>query len=375
MEKYAAELYAIKEYTGNRFGRAAHFLHTDTGVFPAGNRLFIRSVSHLYCIGDPAEPYCGRLRPAGVAVLDDPQPENLPAIVGRLSDQDRSIRLAAACALRRMGPAAAPAADALTDMFLSDAQAEAGYLGLRALGPAAAAGVERLIAYGRQDDAHRQQAITMLAGIGAAAVAAAEKLIDSQEDYAYGLAILKAVQGADDAKAVALVRALQNPMAKDVVQARDNVAELLKALGPRGGAAIPVLRALPPDKADWKWSLRHIGILAAIDPDLAAERMPEILAACPRPKGWRSHVAAYEILRKLGGRAKEALPELRADSAGGPQRQTAARADSRSARRVASRHTGQPARFRKTRDQVAGRGGSGRQSARGRSGLARLPWP
>jgi hypothetical protein len=26
-------------------------------MVPAGNRLFLRSVGHLYCIGDPAAPY------------------------------------------------------------------------------------------------------------------------------------------------------------------------------------------------------------------------------------------------------------------------------------------------------------------------------
>ncbi len=57
LEKYAPELYAMKFYTGNAFGWPAHFLHTDTAIFPSGNRLFIRSVSHLYCIGDPKVPY------------------------------------------------------------------------------------------------------------------------------------------------------------------------------------------------------------------------------------------------------------------------------------------------------------------------------
>ena len=57
LEKYAPELYAIKFYTGNAYGWPAHFLHTDTAIFPAGNRLFLRSLSHLYCIGDPGVPY------------------------------------------------------------------------------------------------------------------------------------------------------------------------------------------------------------------------------------------------------------------------------------------------------------------------------
>lgn len=57
METYAPELYALKFYTGNAYGWPAHFLHTDTALFPSGNRLYIRSASHLYCIGDPKVPY------------------------------------------------------------------------------------------------------------------------------------------------------------------------------------------------------------------------------------------------------------------------------------------------------------------------------
>jgi outer membrane protein assembly factor BamB len=57
MEKFAPELYALPFYTGNAYGWPAHFLHTATAIFPSGNRLFIRSLSHLYCIGDPAVPY------------------------------------------------------------------------------------------------------------------------------------------------------------------------------------------------------------------------------------------------------------------------------------------------------------------------------
>lgn len=69
MEKYAPELYAMKFYTGNAFGWPALFLHADTAVFPSGNRLFIRSASHLYCIGDPKVPFDWNpaSRPAKVA--------------------------------------------------------------------------------------------------------------------------------------------------------------------------------------------------------------------------------------------------------------------------------------------------------------------
>jgi hypothetical protein len=57
MEKLALELYAMTGYTGNIYGWPGHFLHADTTLFPAGNRLFVRAVSHLYCIGDPQVRY------------------------------------------------------------------------------------------------------------------------------------------------------------------------------------------------------------------------------------------------------------------------------------------------------------------------------
>lgn len=53
LEKYVKELYEARALWGSWNGLPAHFMHTDTGIYPQGNRLFVRSVSHLYCIGDP----------------------------------------------------------------------------------------------------------------------------------------------------------------------------------------------------------------------------------------------------------------------------------------------------------------------------------
>ena len=57
MQKYAPELYAMKDYYGNSYGKPAHFLHTGSAIFPQGNRLFIRTAGFLYCIGDPSVKY------------------------------------------------------------------------------------------------------------------------------------------------------------------------------------------------------------------------------------------------------------------------------------------------------------------------------
>ncbi len=51
------ELYENPDFTNGGGGRPAQFFDQDTGMMPQGNRLFIRSIGHLYCIGDPSEPY------------------------------------------------------------------------------------------------------------------------------------------------------------------------------------------------------------------------------------------------------------------------------------------------------------------------------
>ncbi len=57
MQRLAPELYDDDTYWGSWCAKPAHFMHIDTGMFASGNRLFIRSVSHLYCIGDPDVKY------------------------------------------------------------------------------------------------------------------------------------------------------------------------------------------------------------------------------------------------------------------------------------------------------------------------------
>lgn len=57
LEKWANELYNDPNFHNGGGGRPAHFFDQDTGMMPQGNRLFIRTIGHLYCIGDPKQPY------------------------------------------------------------------------------------------------------------------------------------------------------------------------------------------------------------------------------------------------------------------------------------------------------------------------------
>ncbi len=49
--------WAQTEFVNAKGGRPGHMVNTDTCLMPQGNRLFIRTVSHLYCIGDPTVAY------------------------------------------------------------------------------------------------------------------------------------------------------------------------------------------------------------------------------------------------------------------------------------------------------------------------------
>ncbi len=56
-EKYAPELMSPDLFWGSWGGKPFHSTCVDTLMFPSGNRLFIRTATHLYCIGDPAVKY------------------------------------------------------------------------------------------------------------------------------------------------------------------------------------------------------------------------------------------------------------------------------------------------------------------------------
>ncbi len=52
-----ARMHCVLIVLGCWGGRPGHSTYADTVIFPSGNRLFIRTAPHLYCLGDPAVKY------------------------------------------------------------------------------------------------------------------------------------------------------------------------------------------------------------------------------------------------------------------------------------------------------------------------------
>ena len=57
MQELAKELYDIPWYGSNSFGKPMFSVHTDNCLYPQGNRLFVRTVASLYCLGDTTKPW------------------------------------------------------------------------------------------------------------------------------------------------------------------------------------------------------------------------------------------------------------------------------------------------------------------------------
>jgi hypothetical protein len=66
MERLAPELWELPSYRGAAWGKVCHRLHTDTGMTALGNRLFVRTTSHLYGIGSGKYDWNPQSRPADV---------------------------------------------------------------------------------------------------------------------------------------------------------------------------------------------------------------------------------------------------------------------------------------------------------------------
>ncbi|MEI7834198.1 MAG: hypothetical protein WCJ56_13495, partial [bacterium] len=56
-QQWSPALYANPNYFDKSTEKPGHVMYQDTGAFAEGNRLFIRTVGYLYCIGDPKVPY------------------------------------------------------------------------------------------------------------------------------------------------------------------------------------------------------------------------------------------------------------------------------------------------------------------------------
>ena len=57
LEKWIPVSIQNKNFWNGSGGKPAHFAWSDTVLFPQGNRLFLRSVGYMYCIGDPSEEW------------------------------------------------------------------------------------------------------------------------------------------------------------------------------------------------------------------------------------------------------------------------------------------------------------------------------
>jgi hypothetical protein len=68
MERWAPKLYEHPKYWGQCYGKPAHLVHTDTSMFAMANRLFIKTVGHVYCIGNPQQRYAWNSASRGSSV-------------------------------------------------------------------------------------------------------------------------------------------------------------------------------------------------------------------------------------------------------------------------------------------------------------------
>ena len=57
VERFLPNLWQHPHFYNKRGGKPAHGIHTDTPLFASGNRLFIRSLTHLIAVGDPRQRY------------------------------------------------------------------------------------------------------------------------------------------------------------------------------------------------------------------------------------------------------------------------------------------------------------------------------
>jgi HEAT repeat protein len=199
-----------------------------------------------------------------------------------LRSPDSASRVAAASALRRLGPKAAPAVPRLIEL-LDDPDEQVVTYALSALseiGEAARAAVPRVI---ELCNVHRTEA-----GIGFGAANALAKI------------------GRDDPDAIAAVIARIDSKDRDVVfNAVSRVAEI----GPAAGAAVPRLVALYKHRnSHWQFRMHLLEALAALGP-AAAEARP-LLEKALRDGEVRLRYGAALALGMIGPAGKAAVPVL-----------------------------------------------------------------
>jgi hypothetical protein len=290
----------------------------------AGNRILSRSCNEVICIGDLTRAYSDREWSA-VAPNLAAQPGLAPALAA-LQAPDRPVRVAAVQALARLGDAAVPAAPRLLEqMRAADAgQAEAGFLGLCALGPRATAVASNLfdLALGPAGvGASRAQ--RALAAMGAGAETELVKRMGDEAGYATAMRIAALMDDYDAATRV-FARGLLGGKAPrflpwlppyergQELTLRDIVPEAMMVRGwkSRAGAAI-LAEALPKDVGrDAGTFLSFARIIAPADPSALVPRLGDLrrlLRTSAEGRTW-----ALDAIAAMGPLAAEALPDLRA---------------------------------------------------------------
>ena len=165
MEKYAPELYALPNYEGASYGRPAHLLDTDCAVMPRGERLYIRTVTRLYCIG-PAVKGTARDDPKVAAKIRGLT--KAAALLPYLDKPSAMERYEATLALGKLGSGAAPAVAKLTLLASDDVYEEiraAAVIALDAADPAGKPGTTALqaaVARSGQTDPTLAQALLLV---------------------------------------------------------------------------------------------------------------------------------------------------------------------------------------------------------------------
>jgi len=135
MQELAPELYANPGYTHLSYGKPGHGLHTDNALFPHGDRLYIRTVSSLYCIG-PSVKGTAKDNPAvakKIRTLTD-----VADLLPYLDNASAQYRFEAAQVLLQLAPKAAEAK--WRELAKNDAYEEIRALAIRGMDAASSDG-------------------------------------------------------------------------------------------------------------------------------------------------------------------------------------------------------------------------------------------
>jgi HEAT repeat protein len=249
-------------------------------------------------------PDVKRAAAAGMAATGGAAALGVDSLIALLTDDDAAGRLSAVQALGELGPASAPAVNALIAHFEDPALQLAIIETLRRLGPAAAPAVPRLLDLATKNGGEQRATILpALAAIGHAADAALPMIRACVKDptpeiRASAAAALAAVD-ADDAEVLSTLLTLLRDSSGTVRRA---TAPELGKLGPRAEAAIPGLVAMLDQDTERALAL------AALK-SIKVRNVPDLLKLVAM-RDAKVRVFACDSLGALGPAAQEAAPKL-----------------------------------------------------------------